>query len=1402
MLTLSDGSLLPLEEVSELPRLGKLGEGATAEVFLSAAQVGRIAGDPALAIKVAKDGFEGTILREARALSLAQGSGVPRIFGLGRSQGAVCLVMERAADSSLDAVLRHAGGGSAAFENAKGAQREALATEVFEAAGGALLQLHALGWAHRDVKPENLMVEVQTDRGHARYRVVLIDFGLASDDPKVRSGTPLFLPPEVLSGKTLDAARADAYALCRTIAGVFDERWHETRVVPDGFDKIPDRFRYVLEPILTPREALWPGMQWLWETAIEVGLIRSSKDRDPTLRQNYLATRFSELSRLRPSFSQTLTGLPARWCREVGDVHALAALIEKGDRPTPSTDLPQTISDLSLHDRGRFLGRVLGPLSASWDLPPTSDEILIDRLDSLSERRSLHAITYRELAEALRQEHVSAGPRLAVKDPCSLAIALCERPVSTSTLIDIQNLKDAPQSLLEEAARVARLGGELHIARELLERCDSETARIESCRLLSRSDRRDEAEKLLRVIAASTKVQTIRSQAAALLGRFCLDRGDADACRAFLDQAGETASRYEVEALSALRQARYDECEHAILRGLSLAHRAESKARLYGVRGILEHSRGDAEHARADFQRAVEFARAAGAALEEATYLTGVAAAASDAGELDAALDASERAEQLFEALGKFEQMARSLLARASVLAVLGAETELSAIVDRGVRFAARGGDRRCEAFLLLCACDASTEPAKSAVWAHRAWDLLADADQDDRLSAAARLLGATGRLVEGADDWAEKSPRLDVCLTWWAARAKALLDFPPNSDSSGALLVVQQLEALSGRPERPLSFGPALVYGAQLALRVGRAETARRFLARADEVAEHMLRHVRREHLPSASSLSWVEQARGTRAQGQDRSEQLSDVEALLKALGRRQGFRALLDQVLDMLLLWTGVERGLLLLRAPGGRLVVRAARNLNKSDLSEEQRELSLSVAARAVEEGRPIMLLDAASDASSLHRSVLSLSLRSVLAVPLIARGEILGVAYLDDRIRRAAFGQRELSWANLISTVAALAICDERDRLALRRALRRAERAEQRLGKQLSKNELELELAQRELCRFKDGHKLRGSYGNIIGRSRPMRDLLSMVDRVAKSDVPVMLVGESGTGKELIARAIADGGSRKDKPFVVENCGAVPEGLLESTLFGHKKGAFTGASRDQAGLFSLAHGGTLFLDEIGEMPQSMQTKLLRVLQDGEVRPLGAERPIKVDVRLLVATHRDLKSMVAEGTFRQDLFFRLNVVHLALPPLRDRKEDIPLLVAHFLAAHAGGSRSLSDAAMARLVSFPWPGNVRQLENEVRRMLVLGGDHLTAADLSPEILALPGVETSSEQTLRQKLDALERKLVVEALEQSGGNRTRAADALGISRFGLQKMTQRLNIDPSTKMRTIRRKSDQESP
>jgi transcriptional regulator with PAS, ATPase and Fis domain len=477
--------------------------------------------------------------------------------------------------------------------------------------------------------------------------------------------------------------------------------------------------------------------------------------------------------------------------------------------------------------------------------------------------------------------------------------------------------------------------------------------------------------------------------------------------------------------------------------------------------------------------------------------------------------------------------------------------------------------------------------------------------------------------------------------------------------------------------------------------------------------------------------------------------------------------------------------VERGLLLMPAPGDRLVPRVARNLERGQLPPEQLALSMTLARRALGERRPVVAVDAAGESSDTAASVHALRLRSVLAVPLLARGEALGVVYLDDRIRRGAFGPDEIAWVDLVAGMAAVALADARDQVLLRRAVRKARRAEEALATDLARREAELSALERSIQEAPTRRGFRFVYDEIVGTSEPLEQALRLVDRVAPTGIPVLIVGETGTGKELFARAIHRHGPRASRRFLSENCGAIPPTLLETTLFGHVKGAFTGADRAHVGLFELADGGTLFLDEIGEMPLPMQVKLLRVLQEGEVRPVGTTSARKVDVRILTATHRDLARMVAEGTFREDLYFRLRVIELRVPSLRERRGDLPLLIQHLLEKHgADRKHRVSPPAMERLCAHPWPGNIRQLENTLRAALVLS-DGL----IEPQHLGLDGSPQGTGAApggllLKERVDALESELIREALRRTRGNQSKAAELLGVSRFGLQKMIRRLQI------------------
>jgi DNA-binding NtrC family response regulator len=305
---------------------------------------------------------------------------------------------------------------------------------------------------------------------------------------------------------------------------------------------------------------------------------------------------------------------------------------------------------------------------------------------------------------------------------------------------------------------------------------------------------------------------------------------------------------------------------------------------------------------------------------------------------------------------------------------------------------------------------------------------------------------------------------------------------------------------------------------------------------------------------------------------------------------------------------------------------------------------------------------------------------------------------------------------------------------------------------------------------------------------LLGRTPAMTGVYKQIAHAASADAPVLIIGESGTGKELVARAVHQHGNRSSKPFVPINCGALTETLLESELFGHIKGSFTGAVADAKGVFQTAHTGTVFLDEVGEMSPALQVKLLRVLQDGEVRAVGTSRPVKVDVRIVAATNVDVDRAVAEGKFRQDLYYRLGVVIINLPPLRDRREDIPLLIERFLkaaAAKAGKQVELTPAAVDALASYHWPGNVRELENLIERMVVFSrGSRIDIGDLPPTVTPrAPVLEKRLFDDL-PTLEEIERRYLLHVLEQVGNNRTRAAEVMGIDRRTLYRMAERFGV------------------
>ena len=504
----------------------------------------------------------------------------------------------------------------------------------------------------------------------------------------------------------------------------------------------------------------------------------------------------------------------------------------------------------------------------------------------------------------------------------------------------------------------------------------------------------------------------------------------------------------------------------------------------------------------------------------------------------------------------------------------------------------------------------------------------------------------------------------------------------------------------------------------------------------------------------------------------------------ATTKKLGRRgldlqAVFDGLADAVFELVPLSTHIA--IELDDGPDGRMatVYAAARRPEKAPEPRAEGKpegkaptlrASRAVVRRVLQERAAVLIANAAQDLAGVA-SIMGARIQSILGVPLWEGEDIRGVIQVDNRASSAMFKERDLEVLLVLAGLATLAIENAR----LHQRLRLAE--EQARGE----------------ARFLKNSEEKRRAPTPIGQSPAMREVLRQVEKVQGTRATVCIEGETGTGKELVASLIHYQSPRRDKLFVAQNCAAVPENLLESELFGHKKGAFTSADSDKKGLFEVADGGSLFLDEIAETSLGLQAKLLRVLQESEIRPVGATQPRKVDVRIICATNRSLEKEVAEGRFRQDLYYRLKVFPLRLPPLRERRDDVPLLAEHFLKKYTGELKKaisgFTPDTLSQLASYNWPGNVRELENEVQRLCIqVEPDHFITPDLlAPHMRQAEGVVdriAPKKGPLKDMLEEVERFLILQCLKEHDGNKTRAAEALGITREGLHKKLSRFGL------------------
>ncbi|HEY4013384.1 MAG TPA: sigma 54-interacting transcriptional regulator [Polyangiaceae bacterium] len=497
------------------------------------------------------------------------------------------------------------------------------------------------------------------------------------------------------------------------------------------------------------------------------------------------------------------------------------------------------------------------------------------------------------------------------------------------------------------------------------------------------------------------------------------------------------------------------------------------------------------------------------------------------------------------------------------------------------------------------------------------------------------------------------------------------------------------------------------------------------------------------------------------------------------------------LLEAMLDIVIEATGAEKGLILLNddafakdppgkadakadadgtssppppaptaAPAKGGTIRAARNVKREAITDASGTISDSIVRKVIETGRPVIVSDALTDAQfKTSESVLALRLSSVMCAPLVSQGMVEGVFYVGNDRVKGLFDKNQLDVLSIFAAQASLIL----ENAMLLHALR------------ADKEKLVAELKDKR-------------FGEIIGACPSMLEVFRKLQKVATTDISVLITGETGTGKELIAREIHRRSNRVNGPFVVINCGAIPENLIESELFGHVKGAFTGAVASRPGKFQAANGGTLFLDEIGELPLNLQVKLLRALQERVVFRVGDSKPEKVDIRVVAATNRVLEDEIRASRFREDLYYRLNVVNIYLPPLRDRGDDVLILAKALLSKHAEELASrvqgFTPPALAAIKKYAWPGNIRQLENRIKKALVLCDKAL----LAPEDLDLGKEAESPILPLEKAKEEFQRKYVLEVLERNNGNRTQTARDLG--------------VDPRTIFRYLEREANPPPP
>ncbi len=1057
---------------------------------------------------------------------------------------------------------------------------------------------------------------------------------------------------------------------------------------------------------------------------------------------------------------------------------------------------------------------------ASWLLgvhPPTSDTGAANA-ERLA-RVALHLALAGRLPDAVQilQAHQTEADRAPRAWSRCLRAVLDNGPLDASTRGEMLLL----------AARTERTAGRTREALTLIETAAwhqaSATVRaraeVERGACLAALGNASAAERCLQSALDSTTDPALRTAAFEHLARSLLHRGAYEQARRACQEAGETGEAApELLCLEAMACSYLGHAEQAwsllqrSKRLLATAGRPRTHVRAITTLALHDLREGNLDRATAGLEEALALARTHGLADQVANLCLNLGVALHQRSAWDQTLLTYEQGLRTATALGRKPTEASLLCNLAKAHADLGDFEHARVLADR-----ARALASRLSLPLLVASADAVQADVEQAQGHAR--DALA------RLIAARTAFDASGsvdELVEVELQMAEVAidggdvARARHYVTHCEERTQ-----PRDGYLSARLsLTRSRVLAAEGRVAEGLDAGERALAGfraaghrdaqaeAHLHLSTLASAQAAPHLAETHRSAARALWERAATALPAAQRASFWAHPRRVRARPEEppptapprgladsRMRRLLDINKRLNSSLRTDD---VLRETMDAAIELTGAERGFLLLQEhdASGRpkLVVAIARNVDREQVGRSHLKFSRGIARQVVQSGELVVSTDAVQDGRfEREASVHAMQLKSVVCVPIHSPQGVLGALYLDNRFQPSKFSSEDVDLLMAFADQAALALRNARlmDALALRNDELEAER--RRVQELAEGQAAEINRLHEQVRDSRRSRTRRFDYGAIIGASEAMQRVFDVMDRVTDTSVPVLVQGESGTGKELIARALHHNGPRRRRRLVSINCAALPDLLLESELFGHMRGAFTGADRDHEGLVIQAAGGTLFLDEVAELSLATQAKLLRALQEREVQPLGASHAVPVDFRLVCATNRNLQDEVAHGAFREDLYYRIAVVVVPVPPLRDRTEDIPALTDHILGRLVPGSRAgvptLSAAAMRKLLRATWPGNVRQLENVLTRATVLAqGETIDAADIElPEDYP----PRSGAEAGRASFEQAERARIIELLESHRWNVRKVAPLLGLPRSTLYRKLARYGVSVRSRRR-----------